>query len=89
VRKVDRDQGSAAPRSNLADERNETPVPSRDVFGHDRPKSSEGGIVSYLDRFAIFPCPVETGESLPASVAKRGDCRVDPERGDSSAAQLA
>jgi len=69
------------PRSNLADERNET-LPSRNVFGHDRPKSLEGGIVFYFDRFAIFPCPVETGESLPASVDQERGCRVDPERGD-------
>jgi hypothetical protein len=49
------------------------PAPSRDVFGHDRPKSLEGGIVLYLDHFAIFPCPAETGGSLPAP--------VDQERG--------
>src|SRR5712672_2851891 len=34
------------------------PSPSRNVFGHDRPKSLEGGIVFYFDRFAILPCPV-------------------------------
>jgi hypothetical protein len=76
-------------RESILRTRETKPCAVPNVFGHDRPKSSEGGIVSYLDRFAIFPCPVETGESLPASVAKRGDCRVDPERGDSSGAQLA
>jgi len=64
---------SARPEKQSCGREKRNPVPSRNVFGHHRPKSLEGGIVLYLGRFAIFPCPVETGESLPAS--------VDQERG--------
>jgi len=64
---------STRPEKQSCGREKRIPVPSRNVFGHDRPKSLEGGIVFYFDHFAIFPCPVETGESLPAS--------VDQERG--------
>ena len=64
---------SAWPEKQSCGREKRNPAPSRNVIGHDRPKSLEGGIVFYLDRFAIFPCPVETGESLAAS--------VDQERG--------
>jgi hypothetical protein len=64
---------SARPEKQSSAREKRNPAPSRNVFGHDRPKSLEGGIVLNLDRFAIFPCPAETGESLPAP--------VDQERG--------
>lgn len=71
---------SAWPEKQSCGREKRNSVPSRNVFGHDRPKSSEGGIVLYLDRFAIF-----RARWRPARACRclsRRDCRVDPERGD-------
>jgi hypothetical protein len=95
IKKNDRSGRSIATRISARREKQScarekrNPAPSRNVFGHDRPKSLEGGIVLYPDRFAIFPCPVETGESLPASVDQEGTAGLIRSAAISFAAQLA